>query len=59
MWDTVKSLGYLYTRRHFFDARLGDHVRHACHALAAICEEDYRITSTQWPEGIRVENPLA
>ena len=52
VWDTVKSLGYLYTRRHFFDARLGDHVRHACHALA-IDERRPKFEPLPWRESER------
>ena len=33
-WDTVASLGYLYSRAVLFDARLMPSVRHARHALA-------------------------
>lgn len=34
VWDTVDSLGYLYTKRRFFNARLGENVSFGYHALA-------------------------
>ena len=48
----IKSLGYLYTRKYFFNACLGDHVRHACHAFA-IDERRPKFEPWPWQESER------
>jgi|AntDeeMinimDraft_5_1070356.scaffolds.fasta_scaffold02194_6 uncharacterized protein (DUF2235 family) len=50
VWDTVASLGYLYRNRRFFNARLGEDVTHAYHALA-IDERRPKFEPLPWEEG--------
>ena len=51
IWDTVKSLGYLYANRRFFNARLGPHVTHGYHALA-IDERRPKFEPLLWNEAL-------
>lgn len=49
VWDTVKSLGYFYTKRRFFNARLGRDVTHGVHALS-IDERRPKFEPLPWDE---------
>ncbi len=49
LWDTVASLGYIYSRRRFFNARLGEDVRAGCHALS-IDERRPKFEPLLWDE---------
>jgi uncharacterized protein (DUF2235 family) len=49
VFDTVASLGLLYSQLHFFDQKLTPGVRHACHAVA-IDEKRPKFSVSLWDE---------
>ncbi|WP_081949085.1 DUF2235 domain-containing protein [Litchfieldella xinjiangensis] len=52
VWDTVESLGYLYSRKWFFNAKLSDEVSHGFHALA-IDERRPKFEPLPWDETLK------
>ena len=55
VWDTVKSLGYLYTRDRFFNDRLAPDVTHGYHALA-IDERRPKFEARLWDESRKADH---
>ncbi|GGY09685.1 hypothetical protein GCM10007160_41290 [Litchfieldella qijiaojingensis] len=55
VWDTVDSLGYLYTKRRFFNAKLSEEVGFGYHALA-IDERRPKFEPLLWDESLKADH---
>ncbi|EPC04090.1 hypothetical protein L861_01925 [Litchfieldella anticariensis FP35 = DSM 16096] len=55
IWDTVDSLGYLYTKRRFFNAKLNEEVSFGYHALA-IDERRPKFEPLLWDESLKADH---